>query len=339
VSRHRRRHPSSQQPKRSQSTPHISPVQPKIDSSESATAEPAEVFEAVGGLAIPTLPGECLDDRAPSPGLDADHSAGPGAILQNHRQARGLTLDDIARTTKVNRQILRAIENADATHLPAAIYTRGFVKAYADAIGLNPELTADEYMHALHPAPMHSPGNDHQMTGAGARAGTAGSDEPRPVLAFNQLHRATWLALAAAGIGLLVYVASRDENGQRTTAVVDVIEQHDAVRAGGLVEARFDGTASAPVKMINDGPLRMEFAPQAPCWVSIRVGGETIFAKLLQPGDREIVDVVDEAVVRVGEPGALSFSINGQSGRALGPAGQPVTVRITKDNFRDFLIS
>ena len=302
------------------------------------------MLQAAGGLVSRTLPGECLDDRMPPAGLSAaaaaaDDCAGPGTILENHRQARGLTLDDIARTTKINRQILRAIEKADAAHLPAAIYTRGFVKAYAEAIGLNPELTADEYMLALHP-PRQSPGNEHEATVARARESVAGRDDTRPVLAFNQLHRATRLALAAIGIGMLVYLASwsRNEDGARRVPI-DAIEQQDAVRTGGLMDARFDGAESTPVKMVADAPLRMEFAPQGPCWVSIRVGGETVFAKLLQPGDRETVDVVDEAVVRVGEPGALSFSINGQSGRVLGPAGQPVTVRITKNNFRDFLIS
>ena len=39
------------------------------------------------------------------------------------------------------------------------------------------------------------------------------------------------------------------------------------------------------------------------------------------------------------DPGACAFSINGRAGRALGSPGAPVTVRITKDNFRDFLSS
>ena len=64
-----------------------------------------------------------------------------------------------------------------------------------------------------------------------------------------------------------------------------------------------------------------------------------MIAKLLQAGDRYTLAVNQEALLRVGEPGALSISINGQTGRPLGARGQPVSVRITKDNFREFLIS
>ena len=62
-----------------------------------------------------------------------------------------------------------------------------------------------------------------------------------------------------------------------------------------------------------------------------------VVAKLLQAGERHTLEASEELVLRVGDPGALSFSINGQAGRPLGRAGEPVNVRITKDNFRDFL--
>jgi hypothetical protein len=101
--------------------------------------------------------------------------------------------------------------------------------------------------------------------------------------------------------------------------------------------ARDPDTAASTASLGH--PLRLEFVAEATCWVAARVDGEVVFARLMEPGDRYALEIGDEVVLRVGEPGALSLSINGQSARPLGRAGQPVTVRITADNFREFLTS
>jgi hypothetical protein len=88
---------------------------------------------------------------------------------------------------------------------------------------------------------------------------------------------------------------------------------------------------------MDDGPLHLEFVTKGPCWVSARVDGERVLAKLLQPGERHTLQMRDEVVLRIGEPGALSMSINGRATRPIGKPGQPLTVRITKDNFQDLL--
>ena len=57
---------------------------------------------------------------------------------------------------------------------------------------------------------------------------------------------------------------------------------------------------------------------------------------LMQAGDRETLTVHDGLVLRVGNPAAFAFSINGRPGRLPGRPGQPVTIRIDADNFTDF---
>jgi hypothetical protein len=47
--------------------------------------------------------------------------------------------------------------------------------------------------------------------------------------------------------------------------------------------------------------------------------------------------VHDEVVLRIGDPAALAFSINGMAGRSLGRAGGAVTVHVTRQNYREFL--
>ena len=60
-----------------------------------------------------------------------------GQQLFEARQRRGLTLDDISRTTKIPVPLLSAIERNDTTRLPHGFFTRAFVRAYAKEVGLN----------------------------------------------------------------------------------------------------------------------------------------------------------------------------------------------------------
>ena len=60
-----------------------------------------------------------------------------GTQLRNAREARGLTLDALSRSTRVQPRILSAIEQNDSMRLPPRPYGRGFVRAYASEVGLD----------------------------------------------------------------------------------------------------------------------------------------------------------------------------------------------------------
>jgi cytoskeleton protein RodZ len=335
VSRHGRRHSRSRHSHQSDRAPRVSTVSRQPD-------EPEEEIGASPGLAMALATDGCFDDRPSSPPYDnrsaRTSSELPGLRLQRHREERGLSIDDLWRTTKINRATLRALEATDVQHLPAAIYTRGFVKAYAGEVGLDPDTTADDYLNRIEPLRTPPASADDASAHAQAAIPVDANDDARNLMAINQARRFSRLAVLAAGVGLVVYLTSfsRQADQPATTAADygDVNAASDVARAGLDREL-----PTAPVGMAVGEPLRLELVPQAPCWLSARVDGERVVAKLLQPGDRQTLDISDEAVLRVGEPGALSLSINGQSGRPLGPAGQPITVRITRDNYRDFLSS
>ena len=67
------------------------------------------------------------------------------------------------------------------------------------------------------------------------------------------------------------------------------------------------------------------------------VDGVRVVTALMHAGERHALAVRAGAVLRVGNAGAFAYSINGVSGRPLGRAGQVVTVRITPDNYREFI--
>ena len=60
-----------------------------------------------------------------------------GITFRNAREAKGLTLEEVAAKTKIGTRFLEAIEQGQLERLPGGIFSRGFVRAYAECLGLD----------------------------------------------------------------------------------------------------------------------------------------------------------------------------------------------------------
>jgi flagellar biosynthesis protein FlhG len=80
-----------------------------------------------------------------------------GARLRRNRLQRGVELEQIARITKVNPTYLRFIEDNNFENLPAPVYVRGFVSAYARCLGLDPARVVPDYMERFEAARPSAP--------------------------------------------------------------------------------------------------------------------------------------------------------------------------------------
>ncbi len=69
-----------------------------------------------------------------------------GALLRKVRERQGISLRDISQTTKVSLTYLQFIEEENFRQLPVPAYLRGFLKAYARYVGLDPERVSAEYV-------------------------------------------------------------------------------------------------------------------------------------------------------------------------------------------------
>lgn len=77
-------------------------------------------------------------------GVDG-RTADLGSTLKNARVAKGLELADIAELTHVRKEYLRALEEGRYADLPEDVYTRNFVRLYAQAVGIEPEVAMQAY--------------------------------------------------------------------------------------------------------------------------------------------------------------------------------------------------
>src|SRR6185312_8067741 len=68
-----------------------------------------------------------------------------GDKLKREREMRGVTLDEIADSTKIARRHLEALESEDFGFLPGGVFNKGFVRAYARFIGIDEDQAVADY--------------------------------------------------------------------------------------------------------------------------------------------------------------------------------------------------
>ncbi|HVO83037.1 MAG TPA: RodZ domain-containing protein [Syntrophobacteria bacterium] len=68
-----------------------------------------------------------------------------GEYLRSERLNRGISLEEISRDTRISTRMLQAIEDGNTESLPAGVLVKGFLRAYAQKIGLDPETVILRY--------------------------------------------------------------------------------------------------------------------------------------------------------------------------------------------------
>jgi cytoskeletal protein RodZ len=68
-----------------------------------------------------------------------------GTLLVRAREARGLTLEDAERDTRISRRYLQALESEQFEAIPAPVYARGFLRSYSQYLGLDPQQMLDMF--------------------------------------------------------------------------------------------------------------------------------------------------------------------------------------------------
>lgn len=72
-----------------------------------------------------------------------------GQKFRKAREAKELSFDDVSNVIKISPKMLRAIEDENFDQLPGGVFNKGFIRAYAKQLGLNPEEAITEYMARL----------------------------------------------------------------------------------------------------------------------------------------------------------------------------------------------
>ena len=245
-----------------------------------------------------------------------------GGMLRQARERRGISLRQIAASTKISAGALEALERNDISKLPGGIFSRAFVRSYALEVGLDPEETVRQFIERF----KQDPPPTAEMIAAAI---------PEHERAFDQKQRKAMQTIAiAAAVGgvllLMLYVGLRGRRpASRGTEAVQTapLPQTEPAPAPPAVPPPVPPEETTPLP--SKGQLTLDISPTADCWVSLTVDGKKLFARVMRAGERESHAVRREAVVEVGDAGAFAFSVNGRPGKALGDQGQVKTLKLT----------
>lgn len=82
-------------------------------------------------------------------------TVGVGPALRKARIARGVSIEEAARDTRIRPEFLQALEQEEYDRLLGDVYVRGCLRSYATYLGLSPDKAVELYtQHAVEPAPM-----------------------------------------------------------------------------------------------------------------------------------------------------------------------------------------
>lgn len=280
-----------------------------------------------------------------------------GSELAAARERRGLSLNDLSRRTKINVATLQALERNDVAGLPGGIYTRGLLRACAREVGCDPEAIVSRFRAQC----------ENEQIGAG-EASSPSSADLNAVCEAGQVHSADIDAMdrksahvqALTGVvsllcvGLLLF--SFGQFGHPATPAIFGPRAADAAPSppsppaspssllslSSAEAARVEvGTAGSPSpagpSATGSGELRLDIQARGPCWLSGTADGQRVIYRLLDAGERTHIEAHEDIVLRVGDAASVEYTINGLGARPLGGPGQPVTIHLTRQNYREFL--
>jgi cytoskeletal protein RodZ len=293
-----------------------------------------------------------------------------GGKLRQARERRGISLRQVASSTKIAAAALDALEKNDISKLPGGIFSRAFVRSYAVEVGLDPDDTVREFLERFNQEPPPS---------AEAMAAAIPEEEKQFELRQRQALKALGFgaALLLVLVVILFFVLRRRSAplpeppplpvaAEPAPALVPAPAPALAPAAGPAVTPAYGpalapapgptlapasgpalapaaasprpadaGAATAPAPVVDQ--LKLDVHPTSECWVSLTVDGRKLFARVMQAGEHESHIVRREAVVEIGDAGAFAFSVNGRPGNSLGDKGQVKTFKLTPATVNTFV--
>lgn len=205
-----------------------------------------------------------------------------GRTLRVERERRRVSLDAVARVTMVRRDYLEHIEAGRLSALPSGAYARGFIRAYARYLELDPDpfVSAYEQMCA-DPAPELS---------AVVR---------RPVRMPNAVQPRAWRMAAGAAVGVLVFLG-----------LLGAMSSDDPEPPPPEIAAETNPEAT-PAPNPLGAVVRVEVVTDR-TWVQVEADGEEIFAGTLAEGDEQTFRADESLYLVLGKAGAARIIANGQ---------------------------
>src|SRR5581483_9202252 len=232
-----------------------------------------------------------------------------GATLREAREKRGLSPADVHRELRIRERYLTALEEERWELLPGEAYTKGFLRGYAEFLGLNGTLYVDEFN-----ARVAEHDEEPFVPDTFARDGRRTSR-----ILFRTIAGVIVVGGAVAAASALVHGGSPASTLPPPARARTAAPHHIA----GVRAAPKPRTPTAGVRLLGR------------CWFSIRRGGANgreVFRGFLTRGEHRTYVLSNAVWIRIGRPSAVAITIGTRTIRRAGD--RPVNLLLTKAGAR-----
>jgi cytoskeleton protein RodZ len=271
---------------------------------------------------------------------DLDNGPGGGQIgpiLEKKRREKGLSLKEVEQATKIRTRYLEGLEREDPTSLPDPVYARGFLKTYANFLGLNGEQLSREFRD--HRAPRRERQlNSYEVLQRGEfdqpliNPGGVDDAERSGISGATILTIVLAVLVLAMVIGALYYVGSRSTvNTSDSTPEEELVVDQEV----GDGSSRDDSSREEPVAGSEtktgagaDSPETVQVTVRvvgAPTGLTVLTDGRVASDQYAQPGFSQTFEARRAVSISTANAGAVEVEVDGQNIGRLGRFGQALT--------------
>ncbi len=244
--------------------------------------------------------------------------------LRQAREARHLSLSDIADATLINVKYLEQIEQGNTEILPQT-YVRAFIREYAATVGLNPDEVMKKY-DLLRAVPEPAP----QQPAVRKPAPAPDRSTPSPALL-----RWVFGGLAIIGAVIILWASLTKEQAPpvQETPFQKVITENEKRLAPEPVAQKIPEQSAVPSAPADS--LTLHAAITDTVWVQMAVDDNPPHEYLFRPKSRMSWKARDHFAVTLGNGGAIAFTLNQKAIGTLGKPGSIVrNVRISRETLK-----
>ena len=260
-----------------------------------------------------------------------------GLELKKAREARGLTLSQVAARTKIAVTALDALERNDFSRLPGGIFGRSFVRAYALEVGTDPDETVARFIELLEQSEREAAERRAAMRPAITHDDRQFLERQRRAV---MLLRVGLVVLAIAIVALITWrVRVAMANRSAPAAVVEAPAAILPPQPADPIPVPMP----IPNPLVTDAvpvpatPMILEFDVSGDSWVQTTVDGAPPVARLFRAGDHQRIEAMKDVLIDVGNSGVFRLTIDGRPAKPLGREGARARTRITRENAAGFL--
>lgn len=226
-----------------------------------------------------------------------------GSYLRQCRTQQSLSLEEVTAITRIPTRLLYAIEEGRLEDLPEPVYIQGFIKIFAEVLGLNGAELASAF----------PTGTSIEYEKNSWRRLPAAQLRPLHlylIYIFVVICAVSSLSLLVRGSA--VRVVSREEYLQPTANSAELTNSQTQL---GASESFFANSPS------QNKPVQVDVTLQERSWIRVVADGKTEFEDILPEGTQRTWVAEEQLIIRAGNAGGVLIEFNDNISKRMGAPG------------------